>query len=271
MSMRDAKSAFSIAFYLFFSLCCPVGASTCRSIDPPKSWTAHEPASPAAVELNNIPNLSLNLVVFRHGEKPLRDDGVMIEDGNLGAEANNRLIGLPDRLLQEFGCPDLLVAANPAVKMLNKKSGKYFNYIRPLATIVPVSMKLNFPVWTPYGYNQSDFLVQDFLADATLRPKADGAPKTVFVAWERQNVPKIYRELVNQGKLKDLAGITTMIDGGSLRCEVPEPWAQCDFDSIWFIRVRPAGVCLTRRTENLNTLSFQEKCKGAESVSDAPR
>lgn len=271
MSIRNAKTANLIAFYLSLGLCNPAGATSCRTIDPPQSWSAQGPASPAADGLSESPNPSLNLVVFRHAEKPLRDDGVMIEDGNLGADAHRRLVGLPDRLLQEFGCPDLLVAANPAVKMLNKKSGQYFNYIRPLATIAPVAMKLDFPVWTPYGYNQSDFLARDFLADAALRPKADGAPKTVFVAWERQNIPKLYRDLVSRGNLKDLAGTTETIDGVFLRCEAPQPWAQCDFDSIWFIRIRPAGVCLTRRAENLNTLSFQEKCKGAESVSDAPR
>jgi hypothetical protein len=37
------------------------------------------------------------------------------------------------------------------------------------------------------------------------------------------------------------------------------------------IKVRPAGVCLTRRVENLNAASFQKQCKGAESVSDTPR
>ncbi len=201
----------------------------------------------------------------------MRDDGVMIEDGNLGREAEHRLTLLPDRLLKEFGCPDLLVAPNPAIKMINKISGQYFNYVRPLATIEPISLRLNFPVWAPYGFNQIDLLTQDLLGDIAQRPKAAAAPITVYITWERQNIPKLYRELVGQGKLQDLAGMSVTIDGASVRCDTPQPWEQCDFDTIWFIRVRNTGVCLSRRAENLNTAIYQEKCKGAESVSDAPK
>ena len=108
----------------------------------------------------------------------------MIEDGNLGPAAEQRIMRLPDRLLKEFGCPDLLVATNPSIKMVNKISGQYFNYIRPLVTIAPLSMKLNFPVWTPYGYNQSDLLARDLIADTALSPDAERGHKTVFIAWE---------------------------------------------------------------------------------------
>lgn len=201
----------------------------------------------------------------------MRDDGVMIEDGNLGRESEYRLARLPDRLLKEFGCPDLLVAPDPAVKMINKKSGHYYNYIRPLATIEPISIRLNFPVWTPYGYNQSDSLAQDLLGEVYQRHKATEKPRTVYIAWERQNIPKLYRELVDQGKLRELAGTVATIDGLPLRCDAPHHWEQCDFDTIWFIRVRNNGVCLSRRAENLNTVRYQEKCKGAESVSDTPK
>jgi len=267
MSMRTGLVLAS----LLFCFSDAAATQTCRSIDPPRSWSAQEAASPTTGALDNSGIPALDLVVFRHGEKPLRNDGVMIEDGNLGAGAENRIMRLPEKFLQEFGCPDLLVTTNPAVKMINKTSGQYFNYVRPLATIAPLSIKLNFPVWTPYGYNQSDRLARDFLADPALRHKANGAPVTVFIAWERQNIPKLYRELVEQGKLTDLAGKTAPIDGASVQCEILPPWEQCNFDSIWLIRVRPVGVCLTRRAENLNTASFQEKCTGAESVSDAPR
>lgn len=246
-------------------------ANPCRPSDPPHSWSERDAATPATAPFIKTFTPALNLVVFRHGEKPLRDNGVMIEDGNLGVEAEDRLRRLPEKLLKEFGCPDLLVAPNPAIKMLNKKTNQYFNYIRPLLTIAPVSMRLNYPVWTPYGYDQSDLLARDFIGDPALKPKEEGASRTIFVAWERQNIPKLYRELVNQGKLKDLAGRIVTIDGAPQRCDVPQPWTQCDFDSIWFIRIRNEGVCLTRHAENLDTASYQEKCKGAESVSDVPK
>jgi hypothetical protein len=94
-------------------------AADCVSLDPPASWSASTPAIPVAA-VPAAPEIApLNLVIFRHGEKPLRDDGFMIEDGNLGADASERLSKLPDRLLKAFGCPDMLLTANPAVKMLN--------------------------------------------------------------------------------------------------------------------------------------------------------
>lgn len=259
----------TLALLVFISTAARAGS--CRPIDPPRSWTEQAQPTPSAPAGDNSSRIALDLVVFRHGEKPLRDDGVMIEDGNLGPAAEQRIMRLPDRLLKEFGCPDLLVATNPSIKMVNKISGQYFNYIRPLVTIAPLSMKLNFPVWTPYGYNQSDLLARDLIADTALSPDAERGYKTVFIAWERQNIPKFYRELVEKGRLKDLAGTSAIIDGVSVQCEIPRSWDQCDFDTIWYIRARHEGVCLTRRAENLNNRLFQEKCKGAESVSDPPQ
>lgn len=256
---------------LLFSSTGAAQADKCKPSNPPDAWSAQGTATPIAATVDPAAIPRLNLVVFRHAEKPLRDDGLMAEDGNLGAEAEQRLARLPEQLLKDFGCPDFLVAANPAVKMLNKKTGQYFNYIRPLATIEPLSIKLNYPVWTPYGYNQNDLLARDLLGDKAFRPSPDGAPKTVFLAWERQNIRKLYQELVQQGKLKDLAGATATIDGVDRACDALPQWEQCDFDSVWMIKVRPAGVCLTRRVENLNAASFQKQCKGAESVSDTPR
>lgn len=200
----------------------------------------------------------------------MRDDGVMIEDGNLGIGAEQRLMRLPDRLLKEFGCPGLLVAPNPAVRMINKKNGQFYNYIRPVATISPISLRLNFPVWTPYGYNQTDLLARDLLGDFAQRARKSDEPATVYIAWERQNIQKFYRQIIEQGKLRDLAGTVATIDDVKLRCDTPIFWEQCDFDTIWFIRVRKIGVCLSLRAENLNTAVYQSKCKGAESVSDAP-
>jgi hypothetical protein len=260
-----------LASLTFVSSQAAFAGETCHSIDPPQPWSAQEQTAPVTVRIDHAATAALDLVVFRHAEKPMRDDGVMIEDGNLGREAEYRLSRLPDRLLKEFGCPDLLVAPNPAVKMINKKSGQFYNYIRPLATIEPISLRLNFPVWTPYGYNQSHFLAQDLLDEVATRSKTSEKPRTVYIAWERQNIPKLYRELVVRGKLRDLARTVATIDGLPVHCDEPQTWEQCDFDSIWFIRVRNIGVCLSRRTENLNTVSYQEKCKGAESVADAPK
>ncbi|GLI94426.1 hypothetical protein [Methylocystis echinoides] len=241
----------------------------CTPAPAPQSWRGETPAIPvpppdAPTALN-----PLTLVLFRHAEKPMRADGVMIEDGNLGADALTRLARLPDVLLGQFGCPDLLVAPNPAVKMRNKATGDYFNYVRPLATILPLAAAIEYPVWTPYGYDQNDALARDLLADRALAPDDKGRAKTVFVAWERTNIGKLVEKLASVGHLAPREG-SIDVDGARYACERPTKWAQCDFDSIWLVHIRDGALCLTRRQENLNTAGFQNQCKGAESATDQP-
>lgn len=248
----------------------PAAAADCVSLDPPLSWSASTPAEPAAAVPAPTAIVPLNLVIFRHGEKPLRDDGFMIEDGNLGGDATRRLSQLPDRLLKAFGCPDMLVTANPAVKMLNRKTGKYFNYVRLLATIEPLSVRLNFPVWTPYGYNQTEALARDLLGDRAFAPGANGKARTIFIAWERNNIRALHDNLLRLGQLKTPADGALVVDGKTYRCEAPPKWEQCDFDSIWLIHIRDGTLCLTHRNEDLDTPAFLKRCRGAESTTDAP-
>ncbi len=248
----------------------PAVAAECVSIDPPASWSASAPAEPVAVLPAPAAIAPLRLVIFRHAEKPLRDDGVMIEDGNLGGDATRRLSQLPDRLLKAFGCPDMLVTANPAVKMLNRKTGKYFNYVRLLATIEPLSVRLNFPVWTPYGYDQTEALARDLLGDKAFAASRDGKARTIFIAWERNNIRALHDNLLRLGQLKTPAAGALTVDGETFRCKPPPKWEQCDFDSIWLIQIRDGALCLTHRNENLNTPAFLKRCRGAESTTDSP-
>jgi hypothetical protein len=242
----------------------------CTAIRPPQSWRGESAAAPVALPDDPHALNPLTLVIFRHAEKPMRDDGVMIEDGNLGSGAAERLARLPDALLGQFGCPDLLVAPNPAVKMRNKATGDFFNYIRPLATIEPLAEKIEYPVWTPYGFSQNDLLARDLLADPSLAPDEKGKAKTVFIAWERNNIRKLYEQLASLGRLASREGSSVAIGRLQYACERPSKWEQCDFDSIWLVHIADGGICLTRRRQNLNSPGFQARCKGAESTTDQP-
>ncbi|MGJ0506463.1 MAG: hypothetical protein ACR652_04870 [Methylocystis sp.] len=264
------RTAWFLVAVTFAAAAGPAVAADCTPAPAPASWRAEGAAIPATVPDDPKALNPLTLVLLRHAEKPMRADGVMIEDGNLGRQALDRLARLPDRLLAQFGCPDLLVAPNPAVKMHNKVTGDYFNYIRPLATIAPLAETIEFPVWTPYGYNQNDLLARDLLADKALAPRENGKARVVFIAWERKNIRKLYEALGRLGRLAPREGATVSVDGAAYKCESPAVWEQCDFDSLWLVHVQDGGVCLTRQQENLNTAGFQKHCKGAESTTDTP-
>jgi hypothetical protein len=156
------------------------------------------------------------------------------------------------------------------MRQLNRKTGKYFNYVRLLATIEPLSVRLNFPVWTPYGYNQTDALARDLLGDSAFAPDADGRARTIFIAWERNNIRSLYDNLLRLGQLKTPGAGALTVDGKTFRCEPPPKWEQCDFDSIWLIHIRGGALCLTHRKEELDTPAFLKRCRGAESTTDMP-
>ncbi len=261
----------AILAFTLFVLSASDAAAACVAAEPPTSWSSEKEAAPASPPDDPKAVNPLTLVIFRHAEKPLGDDGVMIEDGNLGNDAGKRLSRLPDSLLRQFGCPDMLVTTNPAGKMLNKKTGRYFNYVRPLATIAPVSQRINFPVWTPYGYEQSEYLARDLLSDRAFLPAESGRARTIFISWEHNNIRKLFDYLKYLGGLRSLSGGTLTADGVQTRCEEPKKWEQCDFDSIWLVRIKDGAICLTFKGENLNSERFQRRCKGAESTSDSQK
>ncbi len=234
----------------------------CSPSAPPDSWAQAAPAVPATIPADPKTIHPLRLVIIRHAEKPMLSSGYMIEDGNIGEQGVKRAARLADTLLERFGCPDLLISTNPAVKIPNKITGQYFNYIRPLVTIAPLSGKIGYPVWTPYGYDQSDLLVRDLLGDKAFAPRHDGQTKTIFIAWERKNMPKLVANLVENGKLTLLQGGTMKADGETYQCEAPPTWVQCDFDSIWVLNIRDGNLCLSHKQEHLNAPAFQNHCKG---------
>ena len=146
------------------------------------------------------------IVFFRHGEKPSGGYGQMTCQGF------NRSLALPDVLLGKFGTPDVLYAPSPAVKVTDPAGSFY--YVRPLAMIEPLAIKLGMPVNTKYGYN----------AISTLQPaliSAGYANATIFVSWEHLQLQKLVQNI-----MKAYGGGVT----------VPA-WASTDFDSLYVVRV----------------------------------
>lgn len=241
--------------------CLAAEAAPCVASPPPASWSSAQPATPVALPTDLKSIGPLTLIMVRHAEKPMNSDGLMIEDGNLSAVGVRRAQRLPERLKALYGCPDMIISTNPAVKILNRATGQHFNYVRPLTTIAPYSGILQFPVWTPYGYDQTEKLVQDLFGDKAFAPNADGSPKTILIAWEHSNVMKMTAEIFKDGRFTPMKG--TMRNGGrTWTCQTPPVWPECDFDSIWIVNIKDGQACFTQQYEKLNTPSFQKACKG---------
>lgn len=250
-----------IVFHIFLNFMPAISFAACLPSPPPTSWSSSSTSTIPSERIDGYTTPSLTIVLFRHAERPLLASGNMDENGNLGEQGIKRLSQLPERLFAMFGCPDLLVTAQPAVKVKDKQTGQYFNYVRPLMTLSTISAKLDYPVWIPYGYNQSDFLVHDFLNDEAFKPKPDGRPKKVFVAWEHENIERMYGHLLEMGTFESLAGGDMTVDGKKLKCETAPAWDHCDFDSVWLINIQNMSMCLTVLKEGLNSPSYQHKCK----------
>lgn len=236
-------------------------AASCVTSPPPSSWSQQGPSVAAPLPVDGKKIGPLTIVMVRHAEKPLTPAGTMIEDGNLGVYGIRRAARLPARLTQLYGCPDLIVSTNPAVKIHNHVTGQFFNYVRPLATIAPFAGTIQFPVWTPYGFDQPDRLVRDMLSDQAFAPKPKGAPRTIIVAWEHHNIVRMTEEILKQGQFKRVEG--TMRNGNRTWTCQPQPaWPECDFDSIWVVNIKDGQACFTRQYQRLNSPGFQRLCKG---------
>jgi hypothetical protein len=146
------------------------------------------------------------IVFFRHGEKPAGGYG------QITCQGFNRSLALPTVLLGKFGTPDVLYAPSTAVKVTDPAGSFY--YVRPLATIEPLAIKLGMPVNTKYGYN----------AISTLQPaliSSGYANSTIFVAWEHLMLQKLVQSIMKAY-------------GGGV---VVPAWASTDYDSLYVVRV----------------------------------
>jgi hypothetical protein len=150
------------------------------------------------------------IVFFRHGEKP--SAGL----GQLTCQGLNRALALPTVLLGRYASPSYLYAPNPAVK-ISDSGGSYY-YVRPLATLEPVAIRVGKSVNTGVGYTDIAGLEAQLINPA----KGD---LTIFVAWEHIYLQKVVQDLMNKY-------------GGKVT--VPA-WASTDYDSLYVVRVNYSG------------------------------
>jgi hypothetical protein len=166
------------------------------------------------------------IVIIRHGEKPAR--GL----GQLSCRGLNRALALPDVLLARYGRPTAIFAPNPAAKKADK--GTLYAYIRPLATIEPLAIRVGEPVNIDWGMSEVSALAKYLLA------RQQG---TYVVAWEHHYGEKLARLLL------------AAPNGGGA---VPV-WNNSDFDSIYVIRITVSAggarqATFARERQGLNGL-----------------
>jgi hypothetical protein len=176
-------------------------------------------AAPAATKGETI-------VFVRHGEKP------PLGLGQLDCQGLNRALALPAALARQFGKPAFIFAPNPGEMV--RDHGRYYNYVRPLATIEPTAIRLGMPVDTRFGFEDTGGLERELLS-----PRYRDS--LLFVAWEHGMLVKLVRQL--------LATV------GADPSVVPD-WPEDDFDSIYILRLQRAGAKIaasfTRGQEGLN-------------------
>lgn len=173
----------------------------------------------------------MTIVIVRHGEKP--PQGL----GQLTCQGLNRAMALAPLLLQRYGTPVALYATNPAQPKFD--NGVAYAYIRPLATIEPLAIRIGMPVTLQWGMTETDALANQILTIAT---------GTQIVAWEHHWAETLARQLL------------TRLGGDP--AEVPQ-WGGTDFDSVFVIRAESSKgdyrqVRFSHEQQGLNGLS--ESC-----------
>jgi len=171
------------------------------------------------------------IVILRHGEKPAA--GL----GQLSCQGLNRSLALPALLLARYGKPTAIFATNPALKKEDK--GASYAYVRPLATVEPLAIRVGLPISLDWGMADIEPLASKLLENS------DG---TQIVVWEHHWAERLARRLLQ----------TT----GSNPEEVPR-WQNDDFDSLYVIRIRTSSsgarqATFSHEQQELNGLS--ESC-----------
>ncbi len=163
------------------------------------------------------------IVIVRHGEKP--PQGL----GQLTCQGLNRSLALAPLLLSRYGKPTAVYAPNPAIQKMDH--GVPYAYVRPLATIQPLAIRVGLPVNVEWGMTEIEPLAARILASPS---------GTHMVAWEHHLAVSLAKHLV------------TRLEGNP--DEVPK-WADDDFDSIFVIRISaPGKVVFSRERQGLDNL-----------------
>jgi len=171
------------------------------------------------------------IVILRHGEKPAQ--GL----GQLTCRGLNRSLALAPLLLSRYGKPVAIYATNPTLP--KKDNGIAYAYIRPLATIEPLAIRVGLPVNIEFGMTDIEPLTSQILASP---------PGTHVVAWEHHWGESLARHLLTR----------LGADPGA----VPR-WEEADFDSMFVIHVSESEkdsrrVTFRREKQGLNGLA--ESC-----------
>jgi len=175
-----------------------------------------------------VASADTTVVIVRHAEKP--EAGL----GQLKCKGLNRALALAPVLLERYGKPVAIYATNPSE--LKNDKGIYYSYIRPLATIEPLAIRLGMPVNISYGMTDVPNLVKE------LQSLSDG---TVIVAWEHHWAANLAKAL-----------LTT---GGGNPADVPA-WNDADFDSIYVVQQTRdeqghPHAQFTKAQQNINNLT----------------
>ncbi len=165
------------------------------------------------------------IVFFRHGEKP--SSGY----GQLTCQGFNRAIQLHDALVPRYGKPAYLFAPSPTPKIADPAGSFY--YVRPLATIEPMAIRLGLPVNAHYAYSDVTSLVSAITGSGY-------AGATVFVAWEHAYLVKAVQAIL------DKYGAGTAVPA----------WTTGDYDSLYVVKLTNVNGYVTatfkRDYEGLN-------------------
>jgi len=165
------------------------------------------------------------IVFFRHGEKP--SGGL----GQLTCQGLNRALALYDALVPRFGKPAYVFAPSPTPKIADP-AGSYY-YVRPLATVEPMAIRLGLPVNAHYAYSDVTSLVNAITGSSYASSK-------VFVAWEHAYLVKAVQMILD----KYNAGVTA------------PAWTSGDYDSLYIVTLTNVNGYVTatfkRDYEGLN-------------------
>lgn len=144
------------------------------------------------------------VIIIRHAEKP--DHGETLSTKGLERAAALAPYFMNTPAVLEFGTPVALYATNVTP---NDKS------LRTQETLTPLAQALGQTVKHPYTKDQ----YKELVAEIFTTPEYEG--KSVLIAWEHHNIPKLAKEL----------GVE------------PEPshWHGSDYDSVWVITYTKDG------------------------------
>jgi hypothetical protein len=187
-------------------------------------------AAVAVLALTALPAMAAppqqTIVFTRHAEKPAAGLGL------IDCQGLNRALALPRVLAAKFGRPDAIFAPDPHQQV--RDHGHDFNYVRPLATIVPTAVHFERPITTTFGF-------KDIVGLRRELSKRRYHDRLVFVAWEHAFLVKAVRQLVK--------------GAGGDAAAVPD-WAGSDFDGLYVLRITRDGgrtsVAFARDTQGLD-------------------